>query len=212
MNITISGLTAAGKTTHALLVARRLGFGYVSASALMFGRLGIANRESNTLWQSRFGEVEKLRDERPVDEELNAHLEHLLKTRDNTVFDSWSAPWLPDVANCLRIFIESDIRSRTLKVRVSQEPHGPFLSLPECRRLLERKDTAAAERLGGLLNADIMTDRSPYDLVLDNSELISRASIADARRGIAVFHERLLKAVFDHQDRSRRVHDGVNVS
>ncbi len=209
MNITISGLTAAGKTTHALLVARRLGFGYDSASALMFRRLGIAHRESNTLWQSRFGEVEKLRNERPVDEELNAHLAHLLKTRDNIVFDSWSAPWLPGVANCLRIFIESDLWSRTLKVRVSQEPHGPFLSPPECRRLIEQKDTAAAERLGTMPNADIMTDRSPYDLVLDNSDLISRASIADARRGIAVFHERLLKAIFDHQDGSRIRHYGV---
>jgi cytidylate kinase len=197
MNITISGLTAAGKTTHALLVARWLGYDYVSASALMFRRLGIENGDSNTFWQTQLREVEKLRDEQPVDRDLNEHLTEELGRRDNTVFDSWSAPWLPGGPDCVRVFIESDLRSRTLKARVSQEPHGPFLSLPECRELIEEKDEAAAARLGYLLGVDILRDRSPFDLVLSNSALIREPAIDEARRGIGLFHNRLITAIAD---------------
>jgi cytidylate kinase len=52
MNIIISGLTAAGKTTHALLIARRLGYDYVSASSLMLRALDVEPDQSNTLWVS----------------------------------------------------------------------------------------------------------------------------------------------------------------
>jgi cytidylate kinase len=193
MNITISGLTAAGKTTHALLVARRLGFDYVSASELMLSRLGIEN--SATVWQTRMREVERRRDELPVDRELNEFLAREIKERDHTVFDSWSAGWLGDSPNCVRVFIESDLRSRTYKARVSQEPHGPFLSLPECRRLVEAKDKAAATRLAPLVGADIRTDRSPFDLVLDNSALIAEPTLPSARQGIGRFQDQLVEAI-----------------
>jgi cytidylate kinase len=206
MNITISGLTAAGKTTHALLIARRLGYDYVSASGLMLSWLGVEQAGSNTLWQTRMGELEKRRDERPVDRDLNRFLARQLRDRDHTVFDSWSAAWLIGRASrpCVRVFIESDRRSRTLKARVSQEPHGPFLSLSECRKLIDEKDAAAAVRLGSLLGVDIRSDRSPFDLVLDNSALIGHGTLTSARRGIRRFHDQLLVAIADLSSGDRR--------
>jgi hypothetical protein len=57
-------------------------------------------------------------------------------------------------------------------VRVSQEPRGPYLSIAECRQLIEQKDSSTAARLRPLLGVDIRYDRSPFDLVLDNSTLI----------------------------------------
>jgi cytidylate kinase len=61
VNIVIAGLTAAGKTTHALLIARSLGYDYVSASTLMLARLNIESGESNTFWAGALAEVEKRR-------------------------------------------------------------------------------------------------------------------------------------------------------
>ena len=199
MNIVIAGLTAAGKTTHALLIARSLGYDYVSASALMLARLSIETGESNTFWVRRLAEVEKRRDERPVDRDVNEHLRSELHLRDRTVFDSWSAAWLGGPP-CVRIFIESDASSRARKARVSQEPHGPYLPVAGCQELIERKDRSTAARLRPLLGVDIRYDRSPFDLVLDNSMLIDEPTIASSVRGIKIFHESLTNAVRRHLD------------
>ncbi|GAB3458256.1 cytidylate kinase family protein [Actinophytocola sediminis] len=195
MNIVISGLTAAGKTTHALLLARCLGYDYVSASALMLNRLDVVPDETNTLWARRSVEIEKRRDGQPVDHQLNEFLAEQLKVRDHTVFDSWSAAWLDRSGRCVRVFIESSRRSRALKARVSQEPHGPFLSASENLRLIDEKDRSTAFRLVPLLGIDLRYDRAPFDIVLDNSRLIAKPTIDQARLGILRFHDLLHQAV-----------------
>lgn len=195
MNIVIAGLTAAGKTTHALLLARQLGFDYISASQLMLRQLNIDPDESNTLWTTRMAEVERRRDDCTVDEELNRHLALQLRQRDHTVFDSWSAAWLDDRPDGLRIWIESDRRSRAIKAQVSQHPHGPILCLVDCHAVVDEKDHSTAARLRPLLGVDIRYDKRPFDLVLDNSSLIATASMESARTGIARFHRQLTQAV-----------------
>jgi cytidylate kinase len=200
VNIILSGLTAAGKTTHALLIAKWLGYDYLSASSLMLDRLRIERDESNTLWATRFDEVEKRRDQDTVDRDLNEHLKIELRRRDHTVFDSWSAAWLEPVPHCLRIYIESDRNSRACKVRVSQEPRGPYLSISECRRLIDLKDESTVVRLRPLLGVDIRYDRSPFALVLDNTKLISEPTVESARRGIKAFHDQLVRGIRDHLD------------
>jgi cytidylate kinase len=195
VNVIVSGLTAAGKTTHALLIAKWLGYDYVSASSLMLDRLRVEHDETNTLWATRFDDVEMRRDQGPVDRDLNEHLKVELRRRDRTVFDSWSAAWLDQTPRCLRIFIESDGNSRARKARVSQEPHGPYLSISACRQLIDRKDESTAVRLNPLLGTDIRRDRSPFDLVLDNSALIREPTVVSARRGIKVFHDLLVHGI-----------------
>lgn len=195
VNIIVGGLTAAGKTTHALLIAKSLGYDYVSASSLLADRLRIEPDESNTLWVTKFDKLEKLRDLEPIDREINEHLSTELGRRDYTVFDSWSAAWLESSTPCVRICIESGGNARALKARVSQEPHGPYLSISSCRQLIDQKDESTAVRLSPLLGCDVRYDRSPFDLVLDNSMLIREPTIASARQGIATFHDQLVRAV-----------------
>jgi cytidylate kinase len=202
VNITVSGLTAAGKTTHALLLAKWLGYDYISASSLMLDRLRVDDHESNTLWVTRFDEVERRRDRGTVDHDLNEYLGAELRRRDRTVFDSWSAAWLAPETGCLRIYIESDEKSRARKARVSQEPHGPYLSMLACRQLIDQKDESTSVRFHSLLGVDIRYDRSPFDLVLDNSALIPEATVAAARRGIKTFHDLLVRAIVDLLDES----------
>ncbi|WP_018681500.1 cytidylate kinase family protein [Actinokineospora enzanensis] len=194
MNVTISGLTAAGKTTHALLLARELDYDYVSASSLLLSALGVSAGGRNTLWATGLSTVERMRDARPVDRDLNDRLRNELRTRDRTVFDSWAAPWLSE-GGCVRVFIESDRPSRARKARVSQEPCGPFLTQRECGALLDTKDTTTAERLLPLLGLDIRRDRTVFDVVMDNSALIEAPTVTAARRGIAQFHPELVTAV-----------------
>jgi cytidylate kinase len=194
VNVVVSGLTAAGKTTHALLLARWLDFDYVSASQLMLTRLNVAQDPNNALWTTRMQEIEARRDSHPVDRDVNDLLLREVGARTNTVFDSWSLPWLVGEVPCLRLWIESSEESRALKARVSQEPYGPFLSSEACRELVTEKDASTARRFEPLLGVDIRRDRSVFDLVMDNADLIDEPTIAAARRGISVFHRRLTQA------------------
>jgi cytidylate kinase len=201
MNIVISGLTAAGKTTHALLLANWLGYDYFSASHLMLSRLGVTARANNSTWTTMFQQLEQMRDARPTDEETNALLREEFERRSSTVFDSWALPWVVS-GPCVRVWIESTLESRARKARVSQEPYGPFLSIDECAELLERKDNTTADRLAPLIGADIRQDRSVFEVVLDNSALISAPAISAARVGIARFHDQLCRSILPHLDSS----------
>src|SRR6266545_3168171 len=151
MNIVVAGLTAAGKTTHALLMAKWLGYDYLSASELMLAQLGIQPDPNNTVWIDHMKTIEERRDLQPVDEAVNNLLSEAIRRRKNTVFDSWSLPWLAAGEPCVCLWIESDLVARSLKVRVSQEPNGPFLSIAECKSLAEEKDRLTAVRLRNLL-------------------------------------------------------------
>jgi cytidylate kinase len=194
-NIIVSGLTAAGKTTHALLIAKWLGYDYVSASELMLRLLKVSADTDNSLWATSLSTIERLRDEYPADEEVNRLLIAEAQRRTCTVFDSWSLPWLADGIPCIRLYIESDLESRTLKVSVSQQPRGTRLSLDACRALAEEKDRTTADRLRPLLGVDIRTDRSVFDAVLDSSALIREPTITAARAGISAFHATVQEAL-----------------
>jgi cytidylate kinase len=63
--------------------------------------------------------------------------------------------------------------------------------------VVDTKDESTARRLGQLHGVDIRTDRSVFDLLLDNSDLITAPTIESARRGISAFHRLLVGMVLE---------------
>lgn len=195
MNITVTGPTAAGKTTHAQLIATALQFDYVSASEALLRVTGFPP-SNNDRWITDFDALAHLRRggdlDRVVDEWL---LDHAV-TASNTVYDSWTFAHLYNgPAPLIRIFLSSDLNSRTWKCRVSQEPNGPRLDLDGCRRLIEEKDRTSAELFGQLYGIDVLNPPANSDIVIDNGDLITGPTIEAARTGIRAFHRRLLQDV-----------------
>lgn len=184
MNLVVSGLTAAGKTTACGVIGHLLSADYFSASRDMLAMLGVNDDGQNSVWTTGLREIDEARDQGDIDSRLNDLLVRESQERSNTVFDSWSLPWLAEDDDCYKIWIDSTLESRALKVRVSQEPSGPFLSLDECGALATEKDEATIARFQTLLGVDISTDRSPFDLVLDFSAYISEPTLDAAYRGI----------------------------
>lgn len=182
-NIAFAGLTAAGKTTHARLLAEALEYDYVSATDILLEIIGI-NAPSDQVWFNRLEEINIARDDTAVDTELERRLLELNRTRERTVFDTWALAWIGDDP-LVRIWIESDIPSRTRKCMISQRPTR--LSLAECRQLIQEKDEYNRNMFQRRHGFDLFRDRIRYDVVLDNSHLIPDATQTSSERGIATF-------------------------
>jgi cytidylate kinase len=180
MNIAFAGLTAAGKTTHARRLSAGLGYDYVSATEILFEILEMHDPGAHP-WFTQMDAISAARDGDAVDDELEARLVNLARTCDRTVFDSWALAWICPVP-VVRIWIESDLPSRTRKCLVSlgDEPRP----LGECEAVLRAKDEHNRAMFRRRHGYDLFRDRDRYHAVLCNSHLIPGATGEDARRGI----------------------------
>jgi len=181
-NIAFAGLTAAGKTTHAQRLAADLGYDYVSATDILFEILR-GPRDVHP-WFNQADAISAARQDGAVDAELESRLVDLARTRDRTVFDSWALAWICPVP-VVRIWIESDLRSRTRKCLVSlgSEPRPPG----ECEAVLRSKDDYNRAMFLRRHGFDLFRDRERYHAVLCNSHLIPSATEQESRRGIEAF-------------------------
>lgn len=182
-NIAFAGLTAAGKTTHARRLAADLGYRYVSATDILLEILQVRDRSAH-LWFTQLDAITAAREGDAVDDELEARLTGLARSSDRTVFDSWALAWISP-SPMVRIWIESDLPSRTRKCLVSlgDQPRP----LAECEALLRAKDDHNRAMFLRRHGFDLFTDRERYHAVLCNSHLIPAATGPESRRGIERF-------------------------
>ena len=181
-SIAFAGLTAAGKTTHAQRLAADLGYDYVSATDILFEILRVP-RDAHP-WFNQADAISAARDDGAVDAELESRLVDLARTSDRVVFDSWALAWICPVP-VLRIWIESDLPSRTRKCLVSlgDEPRP----LAECEAVLRAKDGHNRAMFRRRHGFDLFTDRERYHAILCNSHLIPSATGQASRHGIGRF-------------------------
>src|SRR5580693_7711268 len=182
-NIAFAGLTAAGKTTHARRLAADLGYRYVSATDILLEILQVRDRSAH-LWFTQLDAITAAREGDAVDDELEARLISLARSSDRTVFDSWALAWISP-SPMVRIWIESDLPSRTRKCLVSLG--GQPRPLAECEALLRAKDDHNRAMFLRRHGFDLFTDRERYHAVLCNSHLIPAATGPESRRGIEEF-------------------------
>jgi cytidylate kinase len=184
-NVAFAGLTAAGKTTHARLLADELGYAYVSATELMLELLGMTSTSPDGVWFHAHEQITAARAVTDVDDVLDQHLQEMARTNTRTVFDTWTLAWVSE-APIVRVWVESDRSSRIRKAYVSQGAE-PALDLAGCAALVQRKDDEARQRFILSHGYDLYNDRHRYHALLDNSHLIPNASAAAAAAGVARF-------------------------
>lgn len=115
-NIAITGLTAAGKTTHARITQAEFGLEYVSASTVLRRMAGFEDEPSNDFWISRDGQALT---QRMIELGIDEVLQNMEDICDGVIFDCRSLPWLARNA-ILSIWLESSLDSRVWKGMVSQ--------------------------------------------------------------------------------------------
>lgn len=184
-NIAFAGLTAAGKTTHARLLADHLGYKYVSATEILLDILGFKSQDPKRVWFQHMDEIEQARTDETVDEELESRLIELADSKDGLVLDTWALPWIYS-APLVRIWIESDRLSRHWKCYVSQGD-SPRLTLEECAALIDRKDGATRQSFLKRHNFDLFSDHGVFDAALTNTHMIDAPTATASKVGIQTF-------------------------
>lgn len=183
-NIAFAGLTTAGKTTHAKILAAQLGYEWVSATALLLDMLG-AGANPEKVWFTDYERIQKAREDSRVDIELERRVRALAQSKDGLILDTWAMAYIFE-GPLIRIWIESDEDSRMRKCYVSQGQKKVF-ALSECRWLIHEKDNRTRSQFMNRLKFDLFTDMSRYDTILSNTDLISEPTDQCARAGISTF-------------------------
>jgi cytidylate kinase len=183
-NIAFAGLTAAGKTTHAKILAEQLGYNWISATEILLDILGVrANPEK--IWFTDYERVQKAREDDSVDIELERRLRVLADGRDGLILDTWAMAYIYE-GPLIRVWIESDEDSRMRKCYVSQG-QKKLLNLSECHQLIHEKDNGVRSQFIRRLKFDLFTDMSRYDTILSNTDLIPEPTDQCSRVGIRAF-------------------------
>jgi len=189
-SVCISGLTAAGKTTHSHLLAGELGLTYVSASQIQLNFLGRSPIQPKDFWITEEARgLHTLEAFRRIDSELL----RIESVSEGYVFDSRAMPWRHRHP-ALCIWLESSLESRVKKAIISHRGRGRF-DTKEYEQLIESKDHAAVTLYKKLLGIDIASDLSRFDLVLDISSLIGDHSLDSSLRSISITHSLIRPAV-----------------
>lgn len=171
LNIVISGYTAAGKTTHSRRLAEDLGLPHHWAAGMLLGALGLDTGDESRLWHRHHEAIRRARASASVDNEVDERL-LVLAHETGGVFDARYLPWLLTDTRAIRVWLGSDMPSRSLKCVASLSPER--VSLAEAACSIHAKDHGDIEHMASQHGVVFGPDREVFDLILDISPFATR--------------------------------------
>ncbi|NIO22674.1 MAG: hypothetical protein GTN38_01450 [Candidatus Aenigmarchaeota archaeon] len=169
MKLSICGMTASGKSYQAKKIAGKFNLEYISGSDFLLEMAGFLP-EGDHFWISELGE--QLTEERIRNPEIDRKADELILqkaiTKEDVIFDSWTLPWLYKGGDLYKICLAANLEARA-KIAYGSRERKPY-NLSEIRERIRKKDEDSAKIFWERYGIDI-SDHSPFDLIIDNSEL-----------------------------------------
>jgi len=179
--VCLAGFAAVGKSTVGKLVAKKLGFKYVSGGdALQEVAREMGYRPTGPGWWETAKGLEflRLRKKDPsIDRKVDEKLLEICR-RGGVVVDSWVMPWLYS-GRALKVWMKADKR-----VRAERMAGRSGIKVSQALRLLTYRDRESARIYSKLYRIKIGEDLSPFHLIIDTSNLTPEQA-ADAIAGVA---------------------------
>ena len=184
-SVCISGLTAAGKSTHSHLLTGEFGLTYVSGSQIQLNFMGVSPIQTKDFWitpgAKAFWNADQFN-------KIDAELLRLENSGEGYIFDTSTMPWRHR-RRALCIWLEINFtESRVLKSIVSHRGRGQFSHSEYVDKIAE-KDQATIELYKSLYDIDVGTDLSCFDLIIDITSLIAEPTLDASLRSIQIAHE-----------------------
>jgi cytidylate kinase len=168
-------------------MVRDYGLSYVSGSQVLRDLLG----DRSSAWHPS---IDKQREALTLERQVDLTVLQRFNSSVEGVFDTWSLPWLAS-GEAESIWIESDFESRVRKCMVSYLERGRVISYDESEAIVLTKDQKSREVMQQNWNFDLFSDRSPFNLIIDASQLIPEVSIPAARRGARLLYRAALRGL-----------------
>jgi hypothetical protein len=176
---------------------------YVSASGLMFQKMGYRHPGDDTPWTRDMDKITALRRTGAVDEEVNEALAARAEEVTPAVFDSWTLPFMARespllASSVLYVRLDSDIASRAVKCLVSQGPASRS-SIGDATSLIRRKDASSRDQFRAIFGIDIfkgITGVPAANIAKINiTQYVFGSSAEQIRYGIRAAHSLLIDAI-----------------
>jgi len=168
--ICVAGMTGCGKSTLAKRLAKKYGLKYLSGGGILKAlaiKTGFKPGERGW-WESEEGM--KFLQQRTKNHEFDKRVDEKLMEwakRGNIVYDSWTMPWLLK-GNAFKVWLEVSPEERARRLARRDR-----LSVEEALSVLKKKDAKTKSIYKSLYGFDLEEDLSPFNLILDTTELES---------------------------------------
>jgi len=193
----ISGLTAAGKTTHARMLATAFSLQYVSASSFLLQQADLdPERLPKNFWISPLASQLRARraTDQSIDEWVDQHMIEAASNLEQVVFDAWGLPWLSSAPG-LRLWLASSPQARCWKALISQGREAS-VDANQARKEIMEKDRFTRNYFLSQYRFDIFRDHEPFDYCLDLTEFITAPTYHASLQSIAA-SQQIIAAVVD---------------
>lgn len=168
MNVTVSGLTGAGKSTLCTALAETLALKVIAGSRLRAQMTGLdadPAGQSRAFWmrdpRALAADQQRLHDDaqdRAIDAELARRHDH----EDGWVFDVWFMPWIATRPS-MRIWLDAPLDLRVRRVAAAEG----ITDVERVRGDVVAKDERSRAYALATYGVDLDTDRRPFSIIVD---------------------------------------------